>query len=394
MNNLPEFAKKNECTGCSACANICPRQCIEMNEDAEGFVYPQIVNDSLCISCGACERACPILNKKNNNDVLTKAYAALSKDESLRLESSSGGIFSELAKVVLQSGGIIYGASYNENGLVEHINIDNIEALGKLRGAKYSQSNMGDSFQVLKKQLNSGRKILFSGTPCQVAGLKSFLNKDYDNLICIDFVCHGVPSPMAWRQYVKYRAQNDNDGAAPQYINLRNKESGWSKYSYSVKFSYLDNKRYLCKNNEDPFMRFFVNNYILRESCSNCHFKGYGRVSDITLGDFWGIWDIDPEMDDNKGTSLVLTHSAKGEQLFEAIFNNIKYKQMTLEQASMMNQSMLQSSNHQPNRKQVLSKIAEEGFQSAIPLLKVEQSVKTSISGRIKKLISKLLNFN
>ena len=141
-------------------------------------------------------------------------------------------------------------------------------------------------------------------------------------------------------------------------------------------------------------MRFFVNNYILRESCSNCHFKGYGRVSDITLGDFWGIWDIDPEMDDNKGTSLVLTHSAKGEQLFEAIFNNIKYKQMTLEQASMMNQSMLQSSNHQPNRKQVLSKIAEEGFQSAIPLLKVEQSVKTSISGRIKKLISKLLNFN
>ena len=220
---MPEFAKKNECTGCSACANICPRQCIEMNEDAEGFVYPQIVNDSLCISCGACERACPILNKKNNNDVLTKAYAALSKDESLRLESSSGGIFSELAKVVLQSGGIIYGASYNENGLVEHINIDNIEALGKLRGAKYSQSNMGDSFQVLKKQLNSGRKILFSGTPCQVAGLKSFLNKDYDNLICIDFVCHGVPSPMAWRQYVKYRAQNDNDGAAPQYINLRNK---------------------------------------------------------------------------------------------------------------------------------------------------------------------------
>ena len=391
---MPELAKENECTGCTACANICPRQCIEMNENAEGFVYPQIVNDSLCISCGACERVCPVLNEKHNKDALTKAYAALSKNDSLRMESSSGGIFSELAKLVLQSDGIIFGASYNESDEVEHIYVDNIEALKKLRGAKYSQSNLRDSFRVLKKQLNSGKKVLFSGTPCQVAGLKSFLERDYENLFCIDFVCYGVPSPMAWKKYIKYRAQIDNECEAPQYINLRNKESGWSKYSYSVEFAYSDNKRYLCNNNNDPFMRFFVNSYILRKSCSDCHFKGYDRVSDITLGDFWGIWNIDPEMDDNKGTSLILTHSEKGEQLFKAISDNIKCKQVTLEQATMMNQSLLQSSIHQSDRKQVLSKIAQEGFQAALPLFKVEHPVKTSLLRKAKNIFIRWLYSN
>lgn len=389
---MPELANKNQCTGCTACASICPRQCIHMIEDSEGFVYPKIVDDSRCISCSACERVCPVLNKKYINGALTKAYAALSKNKELRMESSSGGIFSELAKIILQEDGIIYGAGYNGTGMVEHFYIDNIKALKKLRGAKYSQSNLKNNFQVIKKQLVSGKKILFSGTPCQVAGLKYFLENDYENLFCIDFVCHGVPSPMVWKQYLKYRTQIDNASTPPKCINLRNKESGWSKYSYSVEFTYSDNKRYLCSNKDDPYMFFFVNDYILRKSCSNCYFKGYSRVSDITLGDFWGIWDIDPEMDDNKGTSLVLTHSAKGEQLFKTASKNTKYKQVTLEQTSMLNQSMLCSSVHQSNREQVLNKIAQEGFQSVLPLFTAEQSSKISKSGRLKKIFSKLLN--
>lgn len=391
---MPELANKNHCTGCTACANICPRQCIYMIEDAEGFVYPKIVNAQLCISCGACQRVCPVLNENNTdgNNPLTKAYAAFSKNEALRMDSSSGGIFSELAKIVLQEGGIIYGASYNEIGIVEHIYIDSISELKKLRGAKYSQSNLSNSFQVIKRQLKSGKKVLFSGTPCQVAGLKSFLEKDYENLFSIDFVCHGVPSPMVWKEYLKYRAHTDDDSTGLKRINLRNKESGWSKYTYSVEFTYSDNKRYLCNNQDDPFMRFFVNDYILRQSCSDCHFKGYDRVSDITLGDFWGIWDIEPEMDDNKGTSLILTHSTKGEQLFKAVSKNVKYKQVALEQTSKINQSMLCSSVHQSNREQVLHKIAQEGFQSAIPLFTVEQTSKISISRKIKNVFSKLLN--
>lgn len=390
---MPELVGKSQCTGCTACASVCPQQCICMVEDVEGFTYPKIVNVTSCISCSACERVCPVLNPKAHKQSLTRVYAALSKNDSLRMESSSGGVFSELSKIVLQSGGIIYGASYDKNGSVKHISVDNIEALGKLRGAKYAQSNLEDSFLTIKKQLDSGKKVLFSGTPCQVGGLKSFLKKDYDNLFCIDFVCHGVPSPLVWKKYVKYRAQIDNDNNnLPEYINLRNKESGWSNYSYSVEFSYSKGKRYLCKNSEDLFMNLFVNNYILRRSCSECYFKGYNRVSDITLGDFWGIWDINSKMDDNRGTSLVLTHSVKGEELFRAASGNIKSSQVTLEQASMMNPSLLQSSIPQPSRDKVLRDIIQNGFEAAISIFQSNQSAKTLLPVKIRRIFSRIKN--
>lgn len=389
---MPEFANKSQCTGCTACASVCPQQCIRMVEDVEGFTYPKIVNMTSCISCGSCERVCPVLSQKEEKESLTRAFAALSKNDSLRMESSSGGVFSELSEIVLKSGGIIYGASYNKNGTVEHISVDNMENLGKLRGAKYSQSNLKDSFPTIKKQLDSGINVLFSGTPCQVGGLKAFLKKDYDNLLCIDFVCHGVPSPLVWKKYVKYRAQIDDNDNPPDYINLRNKESGWTNYSYSVEFAYSKGKRYLRKNNEDLFMNLFVNNYILRNSCSACHFKGYSRVSDITLGDFWGIWDINSEMDDNRGTSLVLIHSVKGEELFRATSGNIKSSQVTLEQASMMNPSLLQSSIPQPSRDNVLRDIIQNGFETAITIFQSNQSAKTLLPVKIRRILSRFKN--
>lgn len=389
---MPEFANKSQCTGCTACASVCPQQCIRMVEDVEGFTYPKIVNVASCISCGSCERVCPVLGQKEEKESLTRAFAALSKNDSLRMESSSGGVFSELSEIVLKLGGIIYGASYDKNGSVEHIAVDNMENLGKLRGAKYSQSNLKDSFPTIKKQLDSGINVLFSGTPCQVGGLKAFLKKDYDNLLCIDFVCHGVPSPLVWKKYVKYRAQIDDNDNPPDYINLRNKESGWTNYSYSVEFAYSKGKRYLRKNNEDLFMNLFVNNYILRNSCSACHFKGYSRVSDITLGDFWGIWDINSEMDDNRGTSLVLIHSVKGEELFRAASGNIKSSQVTLEQASMMNPSLLQSSVPQPSRDNVLRDIIQNGFETAITIFQSNQSAKTLLPVKIRRIFSRFKN--
>ncbi len=295
-----------------------------------------------------------------------------------------------MAVVILQLGGIIYGASYDDKGVVRHIGIEDQKELGKLRGAKYSQSILGDSFLTLKKQLDSGRTVLFSGTPCQVAGLRAFLKRDYDNLVCIDFVCHGIPSPMVWEKYVRYRSQIDNGDMFPQHINLRNKESGWSNYAYSVEFTYADNTRYLCRNGDDPFMRLFVNDYILRESCSNCHFKGYKRVSDITLGDFWGIWNIDPEMDDDKGTSLILTHTAKGENMMNAVAGNIKCERVTLEQAVNRNPSMLKSSEHKPNRDIVLKTIECETFQAVLPLLQVKPSKRRNKKEIIKNAFKKL----
>ena len=389
---MPKLADKSQCTGCTACASICPRQCIQMKKDDAGFEFPEVIEQSACIACGACERICPVLANKKTEEShsSTFAYAAFSINDSLRMESSSGGVFSELAVVILQLGGIIYGASYDDEGVVRHTGIEAQKELGKLRGAKYSQSILGDSFLTLKKQLDSGRTVLFSGTPCQVAGLRAFLKRDYDNLVCIDFVCHGIPSPMVWEKYVRYRSQIENGDMFPQHINLRNKESGWSNYAYSVEFTYADNTSYLCKNGDDPFMRLFVNDYILRESCSNCHFKGYKRVSDITLGDFWGIWNIDPEMDDDKGTSLILTHTAKGENMMNAVAGNIKCERVTLEQAVNRNPSMLKSSEPKPNRDIVLKTIECETFQAVLPLLQVKPSKRRNKKEIIKNAFKKL----
>lgn len=396
---MPNLADKNQCTGCTACANICPKSCIEMKEDDEGFSYP-VIDNSRCISCLACERVCPILSNRTPKDEETKAYAALSKNDETRLESSSGGIFSELAKLILQSNGIVYGAKYDNDFKVIHTGIEDIESLKELRGAKYSQSDLSTIFQIIKTQLNNGRQVLFSGTPCQIGGLKAFLKKDYDNLYCIDFVCHGVPSPLVWKKYIEYRSQVDADNQVPEYINLRNKESGWSHYSYQVEFAYSKSNHYLCQNDKDLYMSLFVNNYILRRSCSNCYYKGYSRESDITLGDFWGIWDILPSMDDNKGTSVVFTHSNKGEKLLNSAAIHLQSNPVTLDQATMMNPSLLKSSFPKENRERVLKEISQNGFHTKDKIIEIinqdklksslENNTHTSKLALIRKIIRKI----
>lgn len=396
---MPILADKNQCTGCTACANICPKSCIEMKEDDEGFAQP-VIDNSKCISCLACERVCPILSNRTPKDEETKAYAALSKNDETRLESSSGGIFSELAKLILQSNGIVYGAKYDDDFKVIHTGIEDIESLKELRGAKYSQSDLSTIFQTIKTQLNNGRQVLFSGTPCQIGGLKAFLKKDYDNLYCIDFVCHGVPSPLVWKKYIEYRSQVDADNQVPEYINLRNKESGWSHYSYQVEFAYSKSNHYLCQNDKDLYMSLFVNNYILRRSCSNCYYKGYSRESDITLGDFWGIWDILPSMDDNKGTSVVFTHSNKGEKLLNSAAIHLQSNNVTLDQATMMNPSLLKSSLPKENRERVLKEISQNGFHTKDKIIEIinqdtlkaslENNTHTSKLALIRKIIRKI----
>ena len=386
---MPKLAEKNQCTGCTACVSICPRNCIQMKKDNAGFEFPVIMERSACIACGACERVCPVLMKKKDDENLsTSAYAAFSNNNALRLESSSGGIFSELAATILQRGGVIYGASYDDEGVVRHIEIKEQTELGKLRGAKYSQSILGDSFLSIKKQLDSGRIVLFSGTPCQVAGLKAFLKRDYENLVCIDFVCHGVPSPMVWEKYVKYRSLTDNSDSFPQHINLRNKESGWSHYAYSVQFAYADKKRYLCKNGDDPFMQLFVKDYILRESCSSCHFKGYHRVSDITLADYWGVSKYSPKMNHLQGVSLLLVHSIKGMKVLNSIPpSEIIINEETLETCVTMNPSIIKSSVKPQHRDEFMSSLDSmlftESYKKYVSHNKIED-LKLYIKGYVK----------
>lgn len=387
---MVHLADKRACTGCSACASSCPNGCITMVRDIEGFVFPNIDNEA-CLNCGICRKSCPVLSLKNTNSKNTLAYAAYTMDIDLRMESSSGGIFSEISKEILKQNGVIYGAAYNENCQVVHRCVDQCENLDSLRGAKYSQSDLGVCFSEVKKKLEYGQLVLFSGTPCQVAGLQSFLGKYYENLICIDFVCHGIPSPMVWENYVTYRASLDAQGALPQHINLRCKKSGWSKYSYSVDFSYENGERYLCKNSEDEFMKMFVNDFILRKSCGCCQEKGYERKSDITLGDFWGIWDVDPEMDDDKGTSLILVHSQKGNSLIEQISHRIRLKAVKLNQASQMNMAMVESVKHKKEREEVLNAISKSGFQPLQILLTNQMGMKKSIRNKMKKIMMKML---
>ena len=224
---MANLADSSRCTGCTACASACPKGCITMEADENGFLYPKI-NETACIHCGLCEARCPLLSPLPLTMHLPTAFAAYTKDEPLRLESSSGGIFTELAKTVLAQGGVVYGAAYDAQFHVVHRAVEDEADLSALRGAKYAQSDLGDTFLRVQEALRQGQSVLFSGTPCQVAGLKSFLNQDYESLITVDFVCHSVPSPMAWQSYLRSLGE-------VREISLRAKDTGWSRYRYCHK---------------------------------------------------------------------------------------------------------------------------------------------------------------
>lgn len=362
-----------------------------MAADGDGFLSPRLERPEECVHCGLCQRACPVLNAPAVRAGEVQGFAAYTSEPLLREESSSGGIFSALALPVLADGGAVYGAAYDDCFAVHHICVEQAEELAKLRGAKYAQSTLGSTFREVKARLIQGQQVLFSGTPCQVAGLKSFLRKDYDNLLTVDFVCHGVPSPMAWQSYVRFRAKEDNDGQLPERINLRSKESGWSRYTYSNVFSYPGGHRHTASSGDSLFMRLFVGDYINRESCSNCRFKGYDRVSDVTLGDFWGIWNIAPEMDDNQGTSLVLLHSEKGRQLFSRIQSGIVCKSVPLELTSQENPALLVSSEAKPQRGEVLELLRREDFETLQTRFPKPVPCKPTLFVRIKSKIKGLI---
>lgn len=363
MVDVPKLAPKDLCTGCSACEQICQRDCIQLRGDQNDFRYPEIVNPQKCVHCELCTKTCPVLNRTESVIHEPDVYAAMSLNERIRKDSSSGGVFTEIAEWVIAQGGIVFGAAYNDSFEVVHRAVETVEGLRELRGAKYSESRLGNSFRNIKNELEEDRIVLFAGTPCQNAGLKAYLHKDYKNLICLDFVCHGIPSPMVWREYIHYRAEQDNNAVIPVSINLRSKETGWSRYTYSNQFVYADHEK-MIQSGESRFMQLFVGDSVNRISCGNCSFKGFSRCTDFTLGDFWGIWDIKPEMDDNKGTSVVLVHSQKGRVIFSEIEEKLRCTEVSLEEASRQNPSMIRSSKTRANRQTVLEKIRNREVQS------------------------------
>ncbi len=320
-----DIKDKKNCSGCGACYQACPKNCISMKSDSEGFRYP-VVDSLNCIKCNLCENVCPIINKKPSSEECIAGYVAKSLDNT-RTVSSSGGIFYLLARKVIEDGGIVVGASYDDELLVRHEMISDVKDLPRLMGSKYMQSNLGDIYSEIKKELDNSRAVLFSGTACQVAGLKSYLRKDYSNLFTVDVLCHGVPSPYVWKRYVS--GLEEKYGARVSKVDFRNKISGWKNYSFSACFE--NGEVYETPYMNSEYMKLFIQNYILRPSCYDCSFKSLKRDSDLTIGDAWGIDKVEPDFDDDKGTSVIVTHTEKGEILLEKIEENLKIKRMDID---------------------------------------------------------------
>lgn len=307
-----ELYDKADCTGCSACANICPRGCITMTADSEGFLYPE-VNTDICVDCRLCEEVCPMINKPMPHDIKA-VYGAKNKDDSVRFTSSSGGMFTVFAEEIINNGGVVFGAALDDNHTVKHIMVDSIKDLEKLRGSKYVQSLIGDTYAKVRSLLRSGKNVLFSGTPCQVAGLKKYLIKPFDNLITIDLVCHGVPSPMVYRKHLAELASKA--GEPITRVKFRDKSEGWKQ---GETLFFTEHHKMGAPKREEPYMRLFLNNIIIRPSCSNCAFNNKRSQADITIADYWGIDKQFPEFDDDKGVTLVIINTDSGTSLFETI---------------------------------------------------------------------------
>jgi polysaccharide pyruvyl transferase WcaK-like protein/coenzyme F420-reducing hydrogenase beta subunit len=306
------------CSGCGLCAAVCPQKCISMQTDDKGFRYPK-TDFAKCTECGLCSSKCSAANPPKNN-VAKKFFAAFTTDDKLRAQSSSGGVFGTLAQEILSAGGVVFGAAFDDNMNVVHKCVSHIDDLHRLYGSKYVQSNIENCFAEVQDKLSNGVKVLFAGTPCQIGALKNYIRDDLENLVTVDFICHGVPSPTAWKSYLQKRSAHSEIIKA----NFRSKVSGWKRFSMELNFK--DKSSWIKNTSEDSYLKAFLSDISVRDSCTSCAYKGEIRASDITLADFWGIeqTSIYPDFADDKGTSLVILNSKSGNELFNQISANIK----------------------------------------------------------------------
>jgi coenzyme F420-reducing hydrogenase beta subunit len=314
------YNRKEECCGCTACMSICPKQAITIISDEEGFLYPSI-NQELCIECDLCKKVCPFSDnyRTSGNYAQPLVYAAKHKDDNVRMNSSSGGMFTAISDYILDIDGVIYGAAFDENFVVRHQRAKTPEERNKFRGSKYIQSNLIGVFEDIKNEVKKGRTVLFTGTPCQNAGLRAFLNKSYDNLYLCDIVCHGTPSPLLWKEYIGFLEKRSKSRVVNYFF--RYKEVGWRGYNVYALFD--NGKSKLNTPDVMTYAKIFGSDLALRPACHNCKFCNFSRPSDITIGDFWGIEKCMPDFDDNIGVSLVLINSSKGQILFQRISKSV-----------------------------------------------------------------------
>lgn len=352
---------KTDCAGCGGCRQICPTDCISYQPDAEGFFYP-VIDENRCIRCGKCETVCPMLVARPQ-EFTPEAFACKNQNRSVRQSSSSGGVFTALAAQCLREGGVVFGAALQPNGQVEHIAVITEDELSRLRGSKYVQSNMGDCFQKAKAFLEEGRFVLFSGTPCQLYGLSCFLGKTYENLLTVDTVCMGVPSPGVWNSY--RLAREKSVGGHLIAAHFRDKRSGWKNYSMHLAFE--NGAEYSALRLKDPYLSCFLKRLDLRPSCHDCRFKGTARQSDLTLGDYWGIESLYPDWDDEQGISLVLVNTPNGSHWFTRSSHELEFRSAPLEHAIKTHPSLVCSMEANPKRAAFFAAIEQK--KDILPIL-------------------------
>ena len=401
-----EIENKKECCGCEACVQKCPKNCISLKEDEEGFLYPH-VDTGICIGCRFCEKVCPVLNQGEKRQPIA-TFAAKSVDESIRMTSSSGGIFSLAAEQIISKGGVVFGASFDENWRLIHSSADNLNDYKKYRGSKYVQSHIGDTYSEAEKVLKKGRIVLFTGTPCQIAGLRRYLGKEYDNLFTMDFICHGVPSPGVFRRYLEeelekiahngeknsvllrpihFSSKGDallSQGEAIEGIRFRDKRKGWKKFSFALDLAedMSDGKKNTVSLSytldKNPFLRGFLHDIYLRPSCYDCSAKCHKSGSDITLADFWGVGKIMPGIDDDKGISAVMLNTLKGKSLFD----NLPLKKWGVNYSDIIRyNSAVNKSCHLPKERDIF-------FKSTAPFINTVLALtRPTVVEQLKKVI-------
>ena len=377
-----KIINKTECCGCEACASKCPKSAISMNEDVEGFFYPK-VNVETCVDCGICDKVCPMSNSSIKNPILS-SYALQASDE-IRRYSASGGAFYSIASQTILHGGVVFGAAYDENYIVHHTVAKTLDELKPLCMSKYVQSHIGNTYVDIKKYLKDGFEVCFCGTPCQCSGLKNYLGKDYDKLIIVDLVCHGVPSQKVWKKYVA--AMTERYGA--YRFEFRNKDFGYNNSGMMIETS--NEKLYANKTqaNDIRFMsKAFFEHIDIRPSCHDCKFKDTARISDITIGDLWHIDKYSKEMNDNKGTTFVAVHTSKGMHIIDSLNNvkliNINFKDYLKDDGV----SMINSMSSHPKRQIFFEKLDNEDIDQLFSEFLITKENKSK--EKLKSLLSAL----
>ena len=374
------IVNKDVCSGCSACVVKCPKHCITMQSDSEGFLYP-IVNKENCIDCGLCEKVCHELHPYEERKPLN-VYAAINNDEEIRLKSSSGGIFYLLAEKTISEGGLVFGAKFDEDWQVIIGYAETMEGMKPFMGSKYIQARTATAFKDVEAFLKQGRKVLFSGSPCQIAGLHHYLCKDYDKLTTVDFVCHGVPSPKVWQRYLDEVVTSGKQ--AINDVKFRNKSNGWKKFNFVLSYNQEENTHSLYSwHQQNHYMRAFLSNMILRPSCHQCRAKQGSSRSDITIADFWGIHIEMPDMDDDKGTGLVLVNTEKGRQALD--WSKVTKKESSVEVASKYNSGLSSITSPHHNRADFFAALDEAS--SVIDLIdkNLRPPIKSSLRSSLKQ---------